>query len=101
MLNFSLFHPQDRPVQECILAPGEFRVETGAHLQQRADPAIEIRVTLSRISNAGENLEECALASAVAADDADDLTGFDLEGNIFDGPDGLVQIGRSAGLAAQ
>src|SRR5687768_14328066 len=89
-LNLRLPHTKNGSIQVNVLTSGELRVKAGTHLQQRAHPAIDVRVPVGWISDARQNLEECALASAIAADDADDLTGFDLKGNIFDRPDGLV-----------
>src|SRR6185503_12319845 len=100
-LDLRLSHTENGSIQEYVLTSGELRMKSGAHFEQRADPAIDIGITVGRICDSRQNLEQGTLAGAIAADDADDLTSFDLEGNIFDGPDGLVQLSRAAGLAAQ
>ena len=45
-----------------------------------ADPAC------GRGEEAGADVEECRLAGAVAADDAEDLVGGDREGSVVRGP---------------
>ena len=42
--------------------------------------------------DAGEDLEQGALAGAVAADDAEDLALLDLEGDVLEGPDVSVTV---------
>jgi len=81
----------NRPtVQVDVLPPGQFGVETSAHLQQRAHPAIDLGPPLRRLGDAGEDLEQRSLPRPVAADDAHDLAALHLEGHILQGPDGLV-----------
>ena len=58
---------------------------------QRLGPAA------GRLGDAGEDLEQRALAGAVAADDADDLAALDLEGDVAQGPDGVLAVGRLGG----
>src|SRR5437762_552120 len=41
-----------------------------------------------RLGDPGEDLQEGGLAGAVAADDADDLAGPDLQGHVAQGPQG-------------
>ena len=42
---------------------------------------------LGRLGDAREDLEQRALAGAVAADDADDLAALDFEGDVTEGPE--------------
>ena len=41
-------HPEDRAVQEDVLAPGQLRVEAGADLEQAADAPADLRASLGR-----------------------------------------------------
>ena len=67
-------HAEDRAVQEDVLAAGQLRVEPGPDLQQASRRARRIvRVPVGRLGDAREDLQQRALAGAVAADDADDL----------------------------
>jgi len=66
-------------------------VEAGADLQEGTDPAPHDDLALGRVGNAGEDLEEGALAGAVPADDAEHLTALDLEVDILEGPEGVLR----------
>ena len=61
------------PFEVDVLAPRQLRVEAGAHLQQRADPAADSARPVVRLGDAGQDLQQRALARAVAADDAEHL----------------------------
>ena len=62
-------------------------MEAGADLQQRADAAVELGAAGGRLRDPREDLQQGALAGAVAADDADDLAALDLEGDVLEGPE--------------
>jgi hypothetical protein len=61
-------------------------VEPGANLEQRSDAAVDIRPSAGRLGDAGENLEERALAGSVAADETDHFAGSDLERRLAQRP---------------
>jgi hypothetical protein len=73
-------HAEHGAVQKDVLASAQLRVEAGADLEQRADAAADARVAGRRLGDAREQLQQRALACAVAADDADGLAARDLEG---------------------
>ena len=79
--------------------PRQIGMKAGADLEQRADPAIQVGEAFVGIGDARQDLQQRALARAVAADDADDGAGFHFEGDVFQGPE-RVLIGLGA-LAAQ
>ena len=66
-------HAEDRAVEEDVLAPGQLRVEAGADLEQRADPAGHLGPAGARLGDPREDLQQRALAGAVVADQADDF----------------------------
>ena len=67
-------HAEDRAVQEDVLAAGQLGVEAGADLEQRPDAAAQHRPARSvGGGDPREDLQQRALAGAVAADDADHL----------------------------
>ena len=72
-----------------------------AHFQQRPDAPVHIGVALGRLGDARENLQQRALARAVAPDDAHDLAVLDLERHVLQRPDFFLQPGSAVGLAAQ
>ena len=80
-------HAEDRAVQVDVLAPGQLGVEAGADLEQRADAAGDLGPAGGRLGDARQDLEQRALAGAVAADDPDHLARTDLERDVAQRPD--------------
>src|SRR5262249_46589868 len=70
-----------------VLAAGQFGVEAGANLEQAADPTVQLDTSLGRLGDPREDLQERALASAVAADDADHLARLDFRRHVLTGPE--------------
>ena len=86
-VDLGLLHAEDGAVEVDVLAPGEFGMEAGADLQQAADAALDLDLAAGGGGDAREDLEQGALAGAVAADDAEDLALPDLEADIPEGPE--------------
>ena len=63
-----LLQAEDGAVEVDVLPPGQFRMEAGADLQQAADAPAVLDLAGSGGGDAGEDLEQVALAGAVAAD---------------------------------
>ena len=74
--HFGAAHAEDRAVQENVLAAGQFRVEAGADFEQARDAAPQLDAAARRLGDAAQDLEQRALAGAVAADDAEHLAGL-------------------------
>ncbi len=90
-------HAEDGAVEEDVLAARELGMEAGADLEQRGDAAAQAGAAGGGLGDAGKDLEERGLARAVAADDADDLAGRDIERDVAEGPElGLVRRGPAA-----
>ena len=68
---------------------------------KRADTAEDLGVTGRGLGDPREDLQERALAGAVAADDAEHLTLADLEGGVAEGPDDVGGVGLGVAEAAQ
>ena len=85
---------EDGAVQVDVLASGELRVEAHAELQEgrhlAADPDAAGRLSV----DAGEDLEQRALARAVGADDAQELTLGNVEADILERQQLAVAAGR-------
>ena len=90
-VDLSALHAEDGAVEINVLTAGQLQVEAGADLEQAANPAAELNPALGRLGDAREDLEERALACAVAADHADDLARRDLERDIPKRPDHLLR----------
>ena len=82
-------HAEDRAVEEDVFAAGQFGVKAGADLEQAGDAAAQHDPPLGRLGDAAQDLEQRALAGAVAADDAQDLALLDLEADILERPEFL------------
>src|SRR5207245_10116130 len=81
-----------------VLAAGQFGMKPGADLQQTADPPVKRDAAGGRLGDAREDLEERALAGAVAADQADDLAVVDGQVDAAQGPE-FAALRGDGGLA--
>src|SRR5439155_6233198 len=91
-LDLSALHPEDRAVEEDVLAPGELRVEPGSDLEQAAHAAADDRATRSRSRDACEHFQQRRLARAVASDDAKHLAFGNGEADVAERPDLLLLL---------
>ena len=76
------FIPRIGAVEVDVLTAGQLRVESGADLEQAADPAADHRSPLGRIRDPGQDFQQSRLAGAVAADDAEDLALTNVERDV-------------------
>src|SRR5262245_55329694 len=90
MVDLRLRHAQNGPAQVKVLTSGELRMEASTDLEQRPHPSPNLCASGGRPGDARENLQQRALARAVAPDDADELPTLDLERHILEGPNGAV-----------
>src|SRR2546422_3871688 len=81
-LDLGLPHPENRPVEVHVLPAGELGVEARPDLEERADPAVNLGLPFGWLGDAREDLQQRALAGAVGANDANDLAGAHLEGDV-------------------
>ena len=84
--DFATAHAHDGAVHVDVLASGHFGVEAGAHFEEARDAALGADCAGGGGGHAAEQLEEGALAGAVAADDAHDVALFHLEVDVFECP---------------
>ena len=61
-------------------------MKAGPDLEQAGDAAAQHDAALGRLGDAAQDLEQRALAGAIAADDADDLALLDLEADVLAAP---------------
>src|SRR5207253_1510665 len=87
-----LGEPEQRAVEEDVFAPGELGIEAGAELEERGDAAAHLDAAGGRPKGAGDELEQRALAAAVAADDAERGAARELEGDVADRPELAVVL---------
>src|SRR4029078_7369520 len=93
-------HPEDRAVEEDVLATGQVGVKPGAHLDQRRQAALDQERPAGRPHYSGQLLEQGALAGAVVADDAERLAPLDLERDVAQRPE-LLGLQLDAGTLAR
>ena len=73
---------QNRGVHVDVLASGEFRIEARAQFEQGCYAAANDDVALGGMKNARHDLQQCAFAGAVLADDAKRFAALNLEADI-------------------
>lgn len=71
-------------VEGDVLARGELEVKTRAKLDQGRDVASHDALALAGFEYAGDDLEHGGLARTVGANQADDLAGLHLEGDVLE-----------------
>ncbi len=81
-----------RSCQVDVLAARKFRIEAGAELQQRGDPAVDRDLALGRGEGAADHLQQGGFAGTVAADDADGLAAADREADFAQCPEFAVVL---------
>ena len=79
-------HPEDRAIEENVLAAAQLGMKPRADLEQRRHPAAQFDAPCGRLGDPRENLEEGRLARAVAADDSDDLAALDFKRHVAQRP---------------
>src|SRR5262245_53807679 len=80
-------HPKDSPVQKYVLATSQLRMKPRTHFKQACDASPDFHSALGRLRDAAQNLEECAFASAVASNDAENLASLNLEASVLESPE--------------
>ena len=89
-------HTKDGAAQEHVLATRQVRMKAGSNLQQGADASDEIDAAGGRFDNAREDLEQRALAGAIAADDPDDVAVRHVERDVVERPEALRRLSVAA-----
>jgi len=83
-------HAQDGGVDEDVLRRRQLGLEAHAQLQERSNLAIQGYRAAVGVHDTGQHLEQCGLARAVAADDAEGLAPADFKADILHRPELLV-----------
>src|SRR5205085_2569840 len=82
-------------LEEDVLATGEIAVEAGRDLDERSGAAVDGAVAARRLVDPRQQLQRRRLARAIRPDDAERLTGRDLEAEIAHGPEvSLLELRR-------
>src|SRR5438309_1826477 len=74
-----LLHAQDGAVQENVVPTRQLGMESGSDFEQRSYAAPDLYTAPGGLGDAGQNLQQRALARAIAADDPDHFSALDLE----------------------
>src|SRR5262245_60666599 len=85
--DLSSAHPEDSSIEENVLATGKLAVETGSDFQQARNPGAKQDPALAWLDNPAEYLQQRALPSTVAANDAEYFALLDLEAYILQRPE--------------
>lgn len=75
---------EESAVEVDVLARGELEVEARAELDEWRDVAAHDALALAGFEHAGDDLEHGRLARSVGANQADDLAGLHLEGDVLE-----------------
>ena len=89
--------PEDRRVEEHVVAARELGVEAGAELEQGRHALVHAHAAGVRLQDAGHALQQRRLARAVLADDAEDLAFLHVEGDVVEGGELVVAGSALAG----
>src|SRR5436853_6075054 len=65
-------------------------MKAGAYLQQTSYSAINESTATGRFRDARQNLEQCAFAGPISANDPEHLSVFDLERDVLQGPNHIL-----------
>src|SRR5829696_381459 len=84
---FRALHAKHRAVEIYVLPPGQLRVESGAHLEQRTNASPQTNLAYSRGGDSGKNLQQRALTRPVVTDDSKGLALPDLEADVAQRPE--------------
>jgi hypothetical protein len=74
--------PKYRTVQENILAPGHFVIETCAQFQQWRHPATQPHPAQGRADHSGDDFQQGAFTSAIGADNPDGFALVNREADV-------------------
>ena len=91
-LDFGAAQSHDFAVQEDVFAAGEFGVESRAQFQQRGDAPARHHASLGGLQDAGDDLQQRALAGPVGPYQRQRLAFFDLEADIAQRPKIAVEL---------
>src|SRR5207237_1388454 len=80
--------------------PGKLGMETGADFEEAANASVEFDLASGRFGDLRQDLEQCAFTGAVATNNADNFAFLNVEGDIVQGPKGLVRL-AAAGQAPE
>src|SRR5262249_33277681 len=75
---------QLREIGVHVLTAGEIGMKARTDLQERVEVAADLELPRRGLDHAGNQLEECTLPGAVAADDRDLLAAADLETHVVE-----------------
>src|SRR6185437_125868 len=86
--------PHDLAVNEDVLPPAEFGIESRAQFAERRDPAARPPAPLCRLQNPAHNLEQRTLPAAVRPHETDYLALLHAKAHIAQSPEIRVQTVR-------
>ena len=88
-------HAEDRPVEKDVVATAELRMEAGSHLEQTADPSVDLGASGARLGDPAQDRQQRRLAGAVGADHAQHLATLNVERDAPQRPHVLSELRRA------
>jgi hypothetical protein len=76
-------------------------MKSRSHFQQTPEAAAEAGPPRRRFGHPGEELQQCALAGAIASNDPDSITAFEFEGDILQSPDHVLPVAWISAKSAE
>src|SRR5262249_44910693 len=87
-------------VEKDVFAAGEFGVESGSKFEEGGDAAGGFDEAFGGLQDAGDDLEQRALAASVGADETERFAPLDVEGDVAERPEiGVERAGAGEKLA--
>src|SRR5437773_3905755 len=87
-IQFASLHPEDGAVEVDVLAPGQFRMKSRSHFQERTNVSSDFAHPVGWTRYAGEDLQQGAFARPVPSHNPHNLSGSRGKGNVLERPHG-------------
>ncbi len=78
-VDLALAHAENRAVEVDVFPPGQLLVKSGSYLEQASYPAVYPHASVGWCRDARQNFQQCRLAGAISADNAENLAARQFE----------------------
>src|SRR6266481_1511184 len=86
-LDLRFAHAEDGAGEKSVLPPGQLRMKTCPHFQQRPDPPVNLRPACGGPRNSRQNLQQRRLASPIPPDQPEHFAFAHLQRHVFQRPE--------------
>src|SRR5215217_4473177 len=91
-LDLQAFHAHYRAVQKDVLTSSQLWMEADSYFKQASHLSANLCAPFARLGYSGKYLKQRTFSCAVAANQTYDFALLNFEGNVSEGPDGLVRF---------